>query len=101
MTALNKLSASGGSANAVELNKLTYRAEQSLTGKGLPRRPWYVHQIYAPGFYTGYGVKTLPGIREAIEQRNWEEVDEQMKITAEAIDRYSDELAKIRKLATN
>jgi N-acetylated-alpha-linked acidic dipeptidase len=41
----------------------------------LPRRPWYRHQIYAPGFYTGYGVKTLPMIREAIEQKNWAEAE--------------------------
>ncbi len=38
-----------------------------LTDRGLPGRPWFRHQLYAPGFYTGYGVKTLPGVREAIE----------------------------------
>ncbi|MEE3245290.1 MAG: M28 family peptidase, partial [Bacteroidota bacterium] len=43
-----------------------------LSESGLPRRPWFKHQIYAPGFYTGYGVKTLPGVREAIEQKNFE-----------------------------
>jgi N-acetylated-alpha-linked acidic dipeptidase len=41
----------------------------------LPGRPWYKHQIYAPGFYTGYSVKTLPAVREAIEQKKWTEVD--------------------------
>jgi len=60
-----------------KLNKLLYHAEQQLLSDGLPRRPWYKHTIYAPGFYTGYGVKTLPGIREAIEQRNWTEAQEQ------------------------
>jgi N-acetylated-alpha-linked acidic dipeptidase len=39
-----------------------------LTHEGLPGRPWFRHQVYAPGFYTGYGVKTLPGVREAIEK---------------------------------
>ena len=59
------------------VNKKLYRAEQQLlTEKGLPRRGWYRHSIYAPGFYTGYGVKTLPGIREALEQRNWKEAQE-------------------------
>ena len=52
---------------------------------GLPRRPWFRHQVYAPGFYTGYGVKTLPGVREAVEQHNWREADEQMSVVARAI----------------
>lgn len=56
------------------LNGILFRAEQQLLfEKGLPRRPWYKHMIYAPGFYTGYGVKTLPGIREGVEERNWNE----------------------------
>ena len=63
------------------------RAEQSLTrSEGLPRRPWFRHQIYAPGFYTGYGVKTLPGVREAIEQKNWTEGNQQIEIEAKVID---------------
>jgi N-acetylated-alpha-linked acidic dipeptidase len=66
-----------------KLNKLLYRAEQQLlTAEGLPRRGWYRHTIYAPGFYTGYGVKTLPGIREAIEQRNWEEARQQIAVVS-------------------
>ena len=60
--------------------------ERSLTDeKGLPRRPWFVHTIYAPGFYTGYGVKTLPGVREAIEQRAWSEAEQQAVQAAGAI----------------
>src|SRR6185436_13255091 len=60
--------------NLNKLNQLLYQAEQKLLSpNGLPRRGWYRHTIYAPGFYTGYGVKTLPGIREAIEQRSWVE----------------------------
>ena len=63
-----------------ELNARLMHAEQQLTSKdGLPRRSWYRHQIYAPGFYTGYGVKTLPGVREAIEQENWDEAQQQIE----------------------
>jgi N-acetylated-alpha-linked acidic dipeptidase len=55
-----------------ELNGLLIRTERVLTRPdGLPNRPWYKHQIYAPGLYTGYGVKTLPGIREAVDNKNW------------------------------
>ena len=73
-----------------ELNKQLYKAEQTLlTKEGLPRRGWYRHAIYAPGFFTGYGVKTLPGIREAIEQRNWKEAQEQIEITAATITNLS------------
>jgi N-acetylated-alpha-linked acidic dipeptidase len=68
-----------------KLNKLLFRAEQQLLTDGLPRRPWYRHTIYAPGFYTGYGVKTLPGIREAIEQRNWTEAQQQIGVVTERI----------------
>ncbi|MDQ6763337.1 MAG: M28 family peptidase, partial [Bacteroidota bacterium] len=65
------------SNETVEFNKALYKAEQQLlTETGLPRRGWYKHTLYAPGFYTGYGVKTLPGIREAIEQRKWEEAQQ-------------------------
>ena len=67
-------------------NKSLYKAEQQLLNEtGLPRRAWYKHTIYAPGFYTGYGVKTMPGIREAIEKRNWKEAQEQINIDATAI----------------
>ena len=68
-----------------KLNQILYHAEQQLLSNGLPRRPWYRHTIYAPGFYTGYGVKTLPGIREAIEQRNWTEAQEQIGVVANSV----------------
>ncbi|HEV2671239.1 MAG TPA: M28 family metallopeptidase [Gemmatimonadales bacterium] len=68
------------------LNAALVRSERALTvAAGLPRRPWFRHAIYAPGFYTGYGVKTLPGVREAIEQRNWKEADEQIQVVAGAV----------------
>ncbi|HLU99629.1 MAG TPA: transferrin receptor-like dimerization domain-containing protein, partial [Acidobacteriota bacterium] len=54
------------------INQLLLRSERDMTDvKGLPKRPWFRHQIYAPGFYTGYGVKTLPAVREAVEQKDW------------------------------
>ena len=72
--------------NHDKLNKLLYHAEQQLlSADGLPRRPWYKHTIYAPGFYTGYGVKTLPGIREAIEQRNFTDAQQQISVVAASI----------------
>jgi len=62
--------ASGASGEA---NARLIAVERALTLKeGLPNRPWFKHQIYAPGFYTGYGVKTLPGVRESIEQGEWQ-----------------------------
>lgn len=78
-------------ANAMKnLNSLLYTSERAFTNPdGLPRRPWFRHQIYAPGYYTGYGVKTLPGVREGIEERNYEEAQEQIYETADAISRYT------------
>ena len=68
------------------LNQLLYQSERRLTSEqGLPRRPWFKHQIYAPGFYTGYGVKTIPGVREAIEQKQWNDVEPQTKNAAAAL----------------
>ena len=73
-----------------EINAKLFTAEQQLlTQTGLPRRSWYKHSLYAPGFYTGYGVKTVPGVREAIEQKNWAEAKEQMGEVAKAIERLS------------
>jgi N-acetylated-alpha-linked acidic dipeptidase len=73
-----------------ELNQILFNAERSLISeKGLPRRQWYKHQIYAPGLYTGYGVKTLPAIREAIEQRNWKEVQEGIDTVSQTIKLYN------------
>lgn len=86
------------SADHDALNKTLYQAEQQLLSPdGLPRRGWYKHTLYAPGFYTGYGVKTLPGIREAIEQRNWKEAQEQILIDATAIQKLADFLMQASK----
>ena len=80
--ALAHVSENGGSAlaraNLRDANLRLVQVERSLTLKeGLPNRPWFKHQIYAPGFYTGYGVKTLPAVRESIEQKDWKLVDEE------------------------
>ncbi|HEY3568678.1 MAG TPA: M28 family metallopeptidase [Thermoanaerobaculia bacterium] len=75
------------------LDDVLMKAERALTTtQGLPRRSWYVHQIYAPGYYTGYGVKTLPAVREAIEQRQWQEAEQQMGVVAGAIDGFAKEI---------
>jgi N-acetylated-alpha-linked acidic dipeptidase len=84
--AVNWVAVSQTNVNHDHFNQMLYHAEQQLlSADGLPRRPWYRHTIYAPGFYTGYGVKTLPGIREAIEQRNWTEAQEQIGVVAKSI----------------
>jgi N-acetylated-alpha-linked acidic dipeptidase len=78
-----------------ELNDILFKVERSLLNdKGLPRRSWYKHQIYAPGLYTGYGVKTLPGIREAIEQRNWKEAQENIQIVSRTMETYTEQVKK-------
>ena len=64
--------------------------EQALTDShGLPGRDWYQHMIYAPGFHTGYGVKTLPGIREAIEERRWDEANRYIGVVSRSLSAYS------------
>ena len=73
----------GLSGASPEVNNLLYTSERLLTrNAGLDGRPWYKHHIYAPGFYTGYGVKTIPGVREAIEEREYEKVAPQISIAA-------------------
>lgn len=73
-----------------------YKAERVLTSStGLPRRPWYRHVIYAPGFYTGYGVKTLPQIREGIEQGSWTEAQEGIDRVAAALLEYNAIINKV------
>jgi len=97
--AFAKAQANGGAAFAKpEVQALNATLRQSeralLSATGLPRRPWYRHQIYAPGFYTGYGVKTLPGVREAIEQKNWSEAEQQIAVTAQALAAHTGVVAR-------
>ena len=87
---LEKLKAGADANKLAAINAKIYSAEQSLLlPAGLPRRPWYKHSLYAPGFYTGYGVKTVPGVREAIEQQNWTETQQQITAVANAINKFS------------
>ncbi len=78
------------------LNQRLLKAENVLTSEeGLPRRSWYKHQIYAPGFYTGYGVKTLPGVREAVEEKNWKEAQEQIEKLAGTLKNFNKHLQEM------
>jgi N-acetylated-alpha-linked acidic dipeptidase len=90
----------GTEAQLAALNEKLIQSERRLTDPvGLPRRPWYKHMIYAPGVYSGYAPKTMPGIREAIELRHWQEADAEivrvahvLQSEAALIDSASDDL---------
>jgi N-acetylated-alpha-linked acidic dipeptidase len=83
-----------------ELDVLFLQLERKLTrDEGLPGRPWYKHQIYAPGQYTGYGVKTLPAVREAIELRRWQEADQQIEVVAKTLERFAAEVERAAAVA--
>jgi N-acetylated-alpha-linked acidic dipeptidase len=88
-----RLNSSGEPANQgrrERVNATLAVLEQSLTDPhGLPGREWYQHMIYAPGLHTGYGVKTLPGIREAIEERRWDEANQYIGVVSRALNAYS------------
>jgi N-acetylated-alpha-linked acidic dipeptidase len=69
------------------LNLRLIESERRLTNDdGLPRRPWYKHLLYAPGVYTGYEVKTVPAVREAIEQKRYAEADQEIMRVAKALE---------------
>jgi N-acetylated-alpha-linked acidic dipeptidase len=83
----------------LRVNELMGRMEQALSDPdGLPERPWFKHMIYAPGMLTGYGVKTVPGVREAIEARRWAEVNQYSVATAKVLDRYRTQLDQLTAL---
>jgi len=85
-------------AKRKELNAQLRGLEQTLAPpKGLPGREWYRHLVYAPGLLTGYGVKTLPGVREAIEDNRFDEANQYIVITAAAFTAYCDQLEKATK----
>jgi N-acetylated-alpha-linked acidic dipeptidase len=82
-------------ARRAQLNDMLQKAEQGLTDdRGLPGRPWFKHMIYAPGMLTGYGAKTIPGVREAIESRRWAEAQQFVGRTAEVLDGFAERLDK-------
>jgi len=77
-----------GSPLLAAINERLIQSERQLTDPaGLPRRPWYRHLLYAPGFYTGYAVKTMPGVREGIEEKNYSEAESEAVRVAKALDR--------------
>jgi len=82
-----------------QLNTLLRDLDQLLLDdRGLPGRPWYRHMIYAPGRFTGYGAKTLPGVREAIEERRFDDANVYAQRTADALNAYSARLDEARAL---
>ncbi len=89
-------------AQRKDLNELLRGMEQTLTDpRGLPGRDWYRHLIYAPGTLTGYGAKTLPGVREGIEQDRFDEADRYIPITAAVLSAYCDRLDRATALLKN
>jgi N-acetylated-alpha-linked acidic dipeptidase len=96
--AYNRAVNEGRASVAKSVNERLIQAERALTAtEGLKSRPWYVHMLYAPGFYTGYGVKTIPGVREAIEQGEWQNAEREIVRAAAAVER---EATLISALAT-
>jgi N-acetylated-alpha-linked acidic dipeptidase len=79
------ITTAGDKAPAAVNARLIQSERQLIDVAGLPNRPWFENLIYAPGFYTGYGVKTIPGVREAIEQKRSQEVEQQMARVAKAL----------------
>jgi len=78
------------SSTLLEVNRKLMATEQALTNsEGLPRRPWYKHMIYAPGVYSGYDAKTIPAVREAIEQKHWDEANSEIIRVAAAVEAES------------
>jgi N-acetylated-alpha-linked acidic dipeptidase len=95
-TALRKAPLTGSLA---EVDRTLIGTERALTSPdGLPGRPWFQHLIYAPGFYTGYGVKTIPGVREAIEQKKWEEAGREVVRAGRALEQAAERIDNARKL---
>ena len=87
--AFDAANAGGGLASSgslAQVNALLISSERHLTNaEGLPNRPWFKHQLYAPGYYTGYAVKTVPAVREAIEQKHWQQADEAIVVVAHVL----------------
>lgn len=82
-----------------EANRVLLQAERALVlDKGLPGRDWYRHQLYAPGMYTGYGAKTLPGIREAVEASRWEEANREAGAVATVLEAMNRRIGEATRL---
>jgi len=82
-----------------QLNRILYHSERLLAhDEGLPNREWFRHQVYAPGFYTGYGVKTIPGVRESIEESAWEEAKFYVTVVSSALTKLTDQVKEAERL---
>jgi N-acetylated-alpha-linked acidic dipeptidase len=100
--ALAKAASRADNGRLASTNQALYETERALTlAKGLPGRDWYRHQIYAPGLYTGYGVKTLPGIREAVEASRWDEANRETQDVAHALQQMNQRIEEATRLLTN
>jgi N-acetylated-alpha-linked acidic dipeptidase len=87
-------------ARRAKLNALLQSTEQTLLDpEGLPGRPWYRHLLYAPGVLTGYGAKTVPGVREAIESGRWSEAQAYIGRTAKVLQACARQLDEATALA--
>lgn len=88
-----------GRAALASVNRELLRSERALTDpNGLPGRPWFKHQLYAPGLYTGYEVKTVPAVREAMEQKQWGVAEESIKSVSKVLE---NEAAAIERAAAS
>jgi N-acetylated-alpha-linked acidic dipeptidase len=98
--ALERATANGSSAIAkaslAKVNEALRESEQKLTlEQGLPGRPWFKHFVDAPGQYTGYEAKTLPAVREAIEQKKWKDADAQIAVTARVLEAEAEHILSV------
>jgi N-acetylated-alpha-linked acidic dipeptidase len=98
--ALERATANGSSAIAkaslAKVNEALRESEQKLTlEQGLPGRPWFKHFVDAPGQYTGYEAKTLPAVREAIEQKQWKDTDAQIAVTARVLEAEAEHILSV------
>ncbi|MGC2657120.1 MAG: transferrin receptor-like dimerization domain-containing protein [Bryobacteraceae bacterium] len=93
----DKAFAAESGAAPAGVNEKLIQTERAQLGEGLPNRPWFRNLVYAPGYYTGYGVKTLPGVREAIEQKRWTEADQQIARVSKALQSEADLLDEATK----
>jgi len=97
--AFDKAYAAAKGEGAAGLNPELIRSERLLIhAEGLPGRPWFGNLLYAPGLYTGYDVKTIPGVREAIEQKQWTLADQQMGIVSAALEKEAELLREAAKM---
>ncbi|MDE3261375.1 MAG: M28 family peptidase [Acidobacteriota bacterium] len=91
-----------GNVRVSELNQLLYTSERRLGyEEGLPNREWFRHQVYAPGFYTGYGVKTIPGVREGIEEEEWDAARFYVRVVSEALSSLTDQVREAERIVAS